>query len=256
MLGRAQDNYWWKRRFWLRFVVPIVVAAMVVGAVITLIATRGGSSSEDVLTEALSTPTRPAGTATQSSTALLAGFAYPIAGACLPKSETLIPGAPREYRMGVHEGVDFYHADNCTAIGVDTEVLAARAGVVVRADLIYEELTAETLAVLMERVEQEGGSGPDVTDAFRGRQVWVDHGAGIVTRYAHLNGIAEGVRVGTEVARGALIAFVGESGTPASVTAPGTQYHLHFEIRIGEGYLGEGAATAEVRALYEQALVQ
>jgi hypothetical protein len=40
------------------------------------------------------------------------------------------------------------------------------------------------------------------------------------------------------------------------VTAPGTQYHLHFEIRIGEGYLGEGVTPAEVRALYEQALVQ
>ena len=255
MLGRAQDSYWWNRRFSLRFVLPIVVAAMVVGAVITLIATRGGSPSEDVLTEALSTPTRPADTATRSVTELPAGFAYPVAGACLPESETLIPGAPREYRRGVHEGIDFYHADNCTAIGLDTEVLATRAGVVIRADLTYEDLTAETLAVLMERVEQDGGGDPDVTDAFRGRQVWIDHGAGIMTRYAHLNGIAEGVRVGTEVARGALIAFVGESGTPASVAAPGTQYHLHFEIRIGEGYLGEGVTPAEVRVLYEQALV-
>ena len=30
---------------------------------------------------------------------------------------------------------------------------------------------------------------PDVLDSFRGRQVWVDHGHGIVTRYAHLSAI-------------------------------------------------------------------
>ena len=46
---------------------------------------------------------------------------------------------------------------------------------------------------------------------------------------------------------------MGESGTPESVSEPGTQVHLHFEIRIGESYLGAGLDADASRALYEAA---
>ncbi len=238
---------------------------MVVAALVTLALRGDDASSPGLLSEVLSTPTtafggeRAAPSVTipmPPSTTLpagVSGFAYPLAGACLPEHDRLLPGAPREYRRGMHEGVDFYGSENCASVGRDTEVLAAKAGTVIRADWAYQELTAETLAELMERVEREGGSSPDVTDAFRGRQVWIDHGGGVVTRYAHLNGVADGVVVGSEVEQGAPIAYVGESGTPESVTAPGTQVHLHFEIRIGDDFLGRGLEPAPVRALYEQA---
>jgi murein DD-endopeptidase MepM/ murein hydrolase activator NlpD len=180
------------------------------------------------------------------------GFAYPISGACLPEDDDLMPGAPRQYRNGIHEGVDFYDADNCTSIGIDTEVEAAKAGTVVRADLNYENITPEEVARL-EQEAQQSGSSEAIEDAFRGRQVWIDHGDGIVTRYAHLNGIAEGIAVGSHVDQGELIAYVGESGTPESVTEPGTQVHLHFEIRVGASYLGKGLPADEVRQLYLQA---
>ncbi|OGO50216.1 MAG: hypothetical protein A2148_04265 [Chloroflexi bacterium RBG_16_68_14] len=167
-----------------------------------------------------------------------------------------MPGAPREYRQGTHEGVDFYDSDNCVAIGLDTEVLAAKAGTVTRADWDYQDLTAEELAELEARVERGEGNDPDVLDAFRGRQVWVDHGNGIVTRYVHLNGIAEGVEVGGRVERGEVIGYVGESGSPESITNSGTQVHLHFEIRVGDAYLGQGLDPDQVRQLYEQAFSQ
>ena len=48
-------------------------------------------------------------------------------------------------------------------------------------------------------------------------------------------------------------AFAGESGTPESVTDPGTEAHLHFEIRVGDSYLGKGLPPDEVRQLYLQA---
>ena len=181
----------------------------------------------------------------------VAGFTYPIRGACLPKDDSLIPGAAREYRRGTHEGVDFYDADSCAVIGLDTDVVAAKAGTVIRADRSYEDLTSEALAELMERVGQNGGA--DVVDAFRGQQVWVDHGDSVVTRYAHLNRIADGIEVGTQVEAGQVIAYVGESGTVASVTDPGTQMHLHFEIRIDQSYLGQGLDFTTVRRLYQQA---
>jgi murein DD-endopeptidase MepM/ murein hydrolase activator NlpD len=177
----------------------------------------------------------------------LRGFAFPIAGGCLPKSERLIPGAPRPYRKGVHEGIDFYDSDNCTPIKRGTEVLAAKAGRVVRADLSYVDLTTATVAIYL-----KDPTAAASVDQFRGRQVWIDHGAGVVTRYCHLSGIAPGVTTDMAVTAGQLIAFVGESGTPSSLQKPGSQYHLHFEVRMGDTYLGHGLPAKAVRPLYEE----
>jgi murein DD-endopeptidase MepM/ murein hydrolase activator NlpD len=187
--------------------------------------------------------------------AVVTGFAYPIAGGCLPQNDDLMPGAPRQYRNGIHEGMDFYDADNCTLIGLDTEVLAAKAGKVVRADLDYQDITPDEVAALEQEADANGSSEP-IEDKFRGRQVWIDHGNGIITRYAHLHAIADGIVVGKRVKQGDLIAYAGESGTPESVTDPGTQVHLHFEIRLGAGYLGKGLPPDEVRQLYLQAFEQ
>ena len=49
-------------------------------------------------------------------------------GRCLPKSDDLMPNAPRDYRGGIHEGVDFYGIDNCTTIVKGTAVMAAKDG--------------------------------------------------------------------------------------------------------------------------------
>jgi murein DD-endopeptidase MepM/ murein hydrolase activator NlpD len=180
------------------------------------------------------------------------GFEYPIAGGCLPVEDSLMPGAPREYRNGIHEGVDFYDIDNCASIGLDTAVLAAKAGRVIRADMDYIDITPEQVAEL-EQEALDNGSSEEIEDIFRGRQVWVDHGNGIVTRYAHLNGIADGIQEGSAVSQGELIAFVGDSGTPESVTDPGSEVHLHFEIRVGDSYLGADLDPQEVRQLFEDA---
>lgn len=181
------------------------------------------------------------------------GFSYPISGACLPSSNLLMPGAPREYRQGVHEGIDFYDVDSCTFVGRDTEVLGTKAGTVIRADYEYEELTAEVAAEITAAIEEAGGASDTTLDLLRGRQVWIDHGDGMVTRYAHLGGIASDIDVGSQIEQGQLIAYVGESGSIDAIDAPGSQIHLHFEIRGGEGYLGEGLEAAAVRQLYQQA---
>ncbi len=175
----------------------------------------------------------------------LSGFAFPIPGGCLPFSDQLMPNAPREYRNGTHEGIDLYNVDNCTVIGVGTAIVAAKDGVVVRADFDYVELTAALYAELA-----ADPTSPQSVDAFRGRQVWIDHGSGIVTRYAHLNAVAEGLTPGVTVTAGDLVAFVGESGTPESISNPGSQYHLHFEVRVDDSYLGAGLPPGEVRGLY------
>jgi murein DD-endopeptidase MepM/ murein hydrolase activator NlpD len=192
------------------------------------------------------TPTATPGPAAPSAPDLT-GFAFPLAGACLPQGDQLMPNAPRPYRNGIHEGVDFYAVDNCTAIARGTPVLAAKAGRVIRADLDYHDLTPTEL----KRYEADPNT-EEALDAFRGRQVWIEHEGGVVTRYAHLSGIAPGIRAGATVQRGQVVAYVGESGTPESVTDPGHEYHLHFEVRVGSGYLGQGLPPAEVRRLYRE----
>lgn len=260
----------------LRQVALIVLAAMVLATLITIVfgdedsaspgvvvdwITNGGEERTPVATTtspkaSATAPTQPPATGAPVLTpppGRVTGFIYPIGGACLPDGDSLMPGAPREYRLAIHEGIDFYDSDNCASIGLQTEVVAAKAGVVMRADWTYQELTSQTLAELEALVEETNGQSPTAVDGFRGRQVWIEHQDGTVTRYAHLAGIAESIVVGVIVNQGDLVGFVGESGTPEAITDPGSQVHLHFEIRTGEGYLGEGLSADGVRGLYLQA---
>ena len=206
-----------------------------------------GSSQESAVRIETVTPSavgesRPTPTAEPK----LNGYAFPIVGGCLPKGDQLLPNAPRTYRNGFHEGLDLYESDNCTNIRRGTGVVAARDGTIARADTVYSELTVAELNQL-----SLNPTTPAALDRFRGRQVWIDHGDGVVTRYAHLSGVAPGIVAGNPVKAGDLIAFVGESGTPESINSPGTENHLHFELRNGEGFLGQGLQGPAVRRAYE-----
>ena len=183
----------------------------------------------------------------------LRGFDIPIAGACVSEHPGHLPGASRTYRNdGIHEGLDFYQWASCTTISYATEIRAAKAGVVVRADLDYIEVTPEEWA----QFEAANFAGEEILDRLRGRQVWIDHGRGVVTRYAHLSAIAEGIAVGVEVQQNQVIGNPGESGQQEVYLNPGTDIHLHFEIRIGDGWLGQGESPETGRLLYLQAFGQ
>lgn len=195
------------------------------------------------------TPTPPPSTLDPAD---LRGFLYPVEGGCLPGFDGLIPNAPREYRNGVHEGVDWYPGSACAAITRGTPVYAMHDGVVVRADHDYVDITLTQVEVLQARTAAQGFTDPEALDIFRGRQVWIDHGQGVLTRYAHLAEIPARLFVGLAVRGGDVVGLVGESGTPEFVTDPGTELHLHAEVRVGESFLGAGLPPAEVRALYER----
>lgn len=58
-----------------------------------------------------------------------------------------------------------------------------------------------------------------------GLMIEIAHGRGIRTRYAHLSGVADGVRPGVDVSQGTAIGAVGSTGLS---TAP----HLHYEFML------------------------
>ncbi len=161
----------------------------------------------------------------------------PLAGRPIPSEADLLPEAARDYRAGIHEGIDF-PADAGTA------VLAAADGSVVRADREFTDWTAEERTAAFQEAVDLGRTPERTLDRIRGRQVWMDHGKGVVTRYVHLQSVA--VSLGDRVPAGTVVGAVGSSGYPEG--GP----HLHFEIRIGDSYLGDGLTPGELaRALRE-----
>lgn len=163
------------------------------------------------------------------------GLLLPIDGAEIPSALDLLPNSPREYRAGWHEGIDF-------AADRGTPVRAAAAGTVVRVDREFVDWDDDALAAALEAAVALGYTPDETLDRIRGRQVWIDHGRRVVTRYVHLDAVAD-LFVGQTVARGQVVGAVGSSGFQEG--GP----HLHLEIRVGDDYLGdrlEGDALVRV----------
>lgn len=64
-----------------------------------------------------------------------------------------------------------------------------------------------------------------------GNVIYMDHPDGNSTRYAHLQNFAQGHSVGSQISRGEIIGYVGNTGKSAG-------NHLHFEVRKGHGANG------------------
>jgi len=177
---------------------------------------------------------------------ILPPLVFPIEGTRLPDRAFLFPGAPRLYRYGVHEGTDFYLGREGSVTN-DTPLLAIADGVVMRADDEYSEPTAEEVEEMLAETQEAHYTPPEILERLRGRQVWIDLGGGIVVRYCHLSRIAEGLEVGLEVEQGTTVGYAGNSGTPQAQVGPEVGVHLHLEVRLGDGYLGQYLRPSEVK---------
>ena len=211
-----------------------------------------GAQASDAAGTATPVPFTPGPVISDLDPEDLRGFTFPIEGGCLPSRDEVMPNAPREYRSGTSEGVDFYHGDVCTEIHRGLPVRAMFAGVVIRADRDYDEITEAEANVYSARALTQGFTDEEALDAFRGRQIWIDHGNGVVSRYSSLESIEPSITVGVALRGGDVIGGVGESGTPEATIAPGTQIHLHIEVRVGDGFLGQQLAPDEVRRLCQR----
>lgn len=179
-------------------------------------------------------------------------YVVPVDGATISSRANHLPGAPRAYRNGTHEGFDFYNGTVSVQIAFGTPIQAIAMGTVVRADVGYEELSIAEYEAVIDQARNSLSTPPDVLDRLRGRQVWIRHPGGFISRYAHLSAIAPEIVVGAEVAQGQEVAATGNSGTLEAASQTQDDPHPHVEIWRGDTYLGLGMEPGEIYALAAQ----
>ncbi len=182
------------------------------------------------------------------------GLSSPIQGATITTRDFQLPGAPRHYRLGVHEGIDFYGHTVGVSVNRRTPVRAVADGVVIRALVDYQPLARAQSDTWVAESLRLGYTPPEVLDAYRGRQIWIDHGNGVISRYAHLGSIEPGIVTGAKVTRGQVIATVGNSGTPGSLNSETYDVHLHLELWVGDHFVGQFLRPIEAREWLERIL--
>ncbi|OHD62942.1 MAG: hypothetical protein A2176_04850 [Spirochaetes bacterium RBG_13_51_14] len=184
----------------------------------------------------------------------LKDLCLPIRNAYLPAEDYCYPNALRAYRGGRHSGIDIYsyHTDDSydpVPVSDTTPVYAVGGGVIIRADHDY---VPTNIGEWKERsAYYQTHPSTFMRHSFGGREVWIDHGNGVVTTYNHLSGIDRCVRKGRRVSKGERIGVAGNSGL--SGEAEGKRYgiHLHFEIWIDGNYLGYGMAIQDIRKYFK-----
>lgn len=190
----------------------------------------------------------------QELVSLFSFLSHPIEGAKVSSVNGQLPNAPRNYRNGVHEGLDYYSGGCGVSVTKKTAVLAAGPGTIIRADHDYEEMNRDEYNEAVQISHESSITPEDLLDKFRGKQVWIQHENGIVTRYAHLGSIESSIQIGIVVDKGQKIGTTGNSGTLDSVKNTGNGIHLHFEIWLNGVFLGKDRPISEVRDIYIQVL--
>jgi murein DD-endopeptidase MepM/ murein hydrolase activator NlpD len=176
-------------------------------------------------------PTKP--TSAEEIISILSILKNPITGAKVSTVASHLPGAPRNYRNGTHEGVDFYQYATNVIIDPNTPVFGMGDGRIIRIDHDYPGYSSEEERNEDLSVAAHSEVTPEfILDKLRGKQVWVLYQNGILARFAHLDRVVEDLSVGDTVTTNTIIGYVGNSGTSGEVLQNNTEYHLHLDLLI------------------------
>ncbi|MCG6168325.1 peptidoglycan DD-metalloendopeptidase family protein [Leptospira sanjuanensis] len=183
----------------------------------------------------------------------LRGYTFPVLGGLIPSFDFQLPNAPRVYRNGVHKGIDIYKKRDTNGqisnLNFQDEAVAPADGIVVRADLNYSPMTLADYEY--HTAQSQKGTVTFVEKDFGGRQIWIDHGHGVMTSFNHLSSIRKNLNVGDKVKQGEVIGNVGNSGLIEEAKGSADNVHLHFEIWVDGEFFGNGVAPAQVRKMLQ-----
>ncbi len=173
---------------------------------------------------------------------------YPIEDATVSTVESHLPGAPRDYRNGYHEGIDWYDYASGVEITTDTPIYGMAEGTVVRVDHGYEEFSSpEARDEQLAHTAELGFTPEYLLDRLRGQQVWVQYDNGVMNRFAHLDDIPVGLKLGDQIDSETVIGYVGNSGTSGAVNQDDSGLHLHHDLLIYGEYFWEPFSLPEVK---------
>ncbi len=226
--------------------VPTAVVGLLVGVVVGVLAGRATAPSGAPVARGDAPVLSPA---EALAVAEAIGPILPPTSCPFREDPALLPNAARDYRGGVHQGIDFGCDEPGAAVvaPLDGRVLVAAHG--------YQDPTPEDRQALLDFARSQGDTPPWTLVALYGRFVVLDHGAiegagHVVTIYAHLDEIDPAVQPGVVVAAGARIGAVGHSGTSAGATGEDRGYELHWELHVDDAFLAEGLTPEESAAPY------
>lgn len=175
---------------------------------------------------------------------------YPCLGIGLPHKSSRLPNALRNYRHGIHRGIDFFASWG-------TPVRSAAQGVVIRSDLNFKEISPDFRNFTLKQTKLLKRTPSDIFNSILlGRAVIIDHGFDLfkgyrsISIYAHLSHIESHIVPGYKIKAGEIFARTGNSGTNDSVLGTRNNSHLHWELILhdseGEYYLGQGLTPQEL----------
>lgn len=174
----------------------------------------------------------------------------PLFHTSLVKKDSHLPGGRRPYRKGWHQGIDLY-----PLLGQEyLEIHSAAEGLVIRSDFDYVELTVLQRKQMLLRQPAEGPTVPADLDVLHGRQVWLLHKGGVVTRYSHLSAVCPRIFRGQWLERGEIIGLMGNSGTASASKGEKAGVHLHFEIHTNQGPFWEGLSKNQAKDIISEIL--
>ena len=112
----------------------------------------------------------------------------------VPKRTMRLPNAPRNYRNGIHRGIDFF-------ANWGTPIRAVAEGVVIRSDLHYEEVSPSFRESVLNSSARVGKTPSDIFNSILlGQSVFLDHGFNlipgfrVISIYAHLSHINSDIK--------------------------------------------------------------
>ena len=166
------------------------------------------------------------------SSELLQKIKLPSEDYIVPSILNLLPNAKREYRAGMHEGIDF-------SVPLNAPVMAVASGIVVRSNPQHVDVDIDTYNAFLATSAELNKTPDDIYNyILLGKSIVIDHGYTITSKfrtisvYAHLSSIPEGIVPGAQVEQGAIIGLSGNTGTSDGALKNDKGAHLHWELHF------------------------